>query len=898
MKIMFFNHEQYVNFEDEIGNYELRLLILNCGLVTSYRDYVYQRVLRSEGREAMDRKALQEVDDFHPDLVAYSTTWPHESLSPGVLGEIRKRGIPVYTHAWDTHIEAAPHEREWFENCSFFGVADSITNFLHYRRLAESQPDIRGCIFAGGHNVFTDLFTKQDIPKVHDVTVLGSNEGQRAELMNYLGGKLAPYGISLSKFGGLVDSTKKGPSNRLSDKWVSWERYVQIINQSKILLSSQTDSARCQIKGKIFQFMACGAFCLCDLNTEINRIIPPNCLVYYDDFEDCLEKMVYYLGHEDERRAIAEAAYHWFHSTFGYQKFWSKFLRAAIIGDVALPEPPIMDLDSRTNTKRQHLPVFMQKGSMHKDGGYLGSRSFTPMEERMTRSPERRKNPVPSRENQYYEYCLKNHKPYFGKVMWALQGVPARHAYMQLLVETLCKGRGEKPLHILEIGSWAGGSAITWAEAIKKHNQGRGRVVCIDPWKLYFRSDQYSDLPGDQQRVYQEMSAALSAGQVFDLFMHNIRVCKHEDLILPFKGSSDEILPLFGEGRFDLVFIDGDHTYPRVLEDIRKSSSLVVEGGFLCGDDLELQISQADQNHAELNKHKDYILDPRTKVNFHPGVSLAVGEIFGTVSVWEGFWAMRKRGRGWKMVDLPKALPGQLPIPEHLTCQGPPQLMKEDYKGYNIVQYLDQYYGLSRTLGPIDLTLVEEQILRRHQSAGLCVIGRFLEETEQMIDQMSVPKSTNDYFPQGLALMQAGRFQEAVPTFLRAIEQSPQNPAIHNHLGVALYRLGNKADAEKSFRTAIQVGPDNVDARVSLAEICCQGNRYGEAVNYLKQAAQLAPQDKEVLTALGTLGMSLRDREAIQAAWRSLAAIDTNHPLVPKMQKALTTCPAKGRDRS
>jgi predicted O-methyltransferase YrrM len=143
---------------------------------------------------------------------------------------------------------------------------------------------------------------------------------------------------------------------------------------------------------------------------------------------------------------------------------------------------------------------------------------------------------------------------------------------MQFLVEALCNGRGEKPLYILEIGSWAGGSAITWAEAIKKHNQGRGRVICIDPWKLYFRPDQYSDLPADQQEVYQEMAGALSKGHVFDLFMHNIRVSKHEDIILPFKGSSDEILPLFGEGRFDLVFIDGDPYLSRVLEDIRKSA--------------------------------------------------------------------------------------------------------------------------------------------------------------------------------------------------------------------------------------------------------------------------------------------------------------------------------------
>ena len=69
-------------------------------------------------------------------------------------------------------------------------------------------------------------------------------------------------------------------------------------------------------------------------------------------------------------------------------------------------------------------------------------------------------------EYRYYSYCMSNNKPYFGKVMWASQGDPVRHAYMQCLVRAQCRDRGEKPFLILEIGSWAGGSAITWAEPL------------------------------------------------------------------------------------------------------------------------------------------------------------------------------------------------------------------------------------------------------------------------------------------------------------------------------------------------------------------------------------------------------------------------------------------------
>jgi tetratricopeptide (TPR) repeat protein len=446
---------------------------------------------------------------------------------------------------------------------------------------------------------------------------------------------------------------------------------------------------------------------------------------------------------------------------------------------------------------------------------------------------------VDPNEYRYYSYCMSNNKPYFGKVMWALQGDPIRHAYMQCLVQAQCRDRGEKPFHILEIGSWAGGSAITWAEAIKKWNKGKGRVVCIDPWKSYFDPSRYSGLPQDQQGVYHEMAEALSTGKIFDLFLHNIRVSAHEDSVLPVKGASDVILPLFGEGRFDLIFIDGDHTYPRVLGDIRKSAPLVGEGGILCGDDLELQLSQIDRNHAELNKHMDYILDPKAKVNFHPGVSLAVGEFFGEVSAWEGLWAMRKRGEGWEKVDVPMPLPGELHLPEHLSR------------------------------------------------------GTFLEETKPMNDQVSLQGTTNSDFAQGLALVRAGRLQEAVPVLLRAIEQSPRDPAIYNHLGVVLHKLGNKAGAEKNFRTAIREGPDNVDAWASLAEICCEQGRYREGLEYLKEAASLDPRDAGVVTALGTLGLNLKDEEAIRLSLQCITETEPNHALIQALHRALGESPVR-----
>jgi glycosyltransferase involved in cell wall biosynthesis len=361
VKILFFNPEQYVDFEKEPSNYELRLPILNCGVVTSHRDYVYQRILRSEGRQAMNERALQEVLEFAPDIVIYSTSWDDQSIDRHVLRLIMQKGIPVYIHVWDTFIKPRLKELEWFVNCDYFGVADSVTSYLRYRSLLPYSRT-KGVIFTPGHNVFTEVIHKKEMEKIYDVTILGSTEAKRLPFIRYLRENLAVYGISLHKFGGLIDDTKATPTEglRLTDKWIPWEDYVNVINQSKICLSSQTQPNRSQIKGKIFEYLACGIFCLSDSNIEVRSIIPEDCIVYYNDFADCLRKIIYYLKHEDERLHIANKGYKWFHQTFNYKKFWSEFLKVAVNANMALPTLPSLKVAfeemQQTQNLRKSLP--------------------------------------------------------------------------------------------------------------------------------------------------------------------------------------------------------------------------------------------------------------------------------------------------------------------------------------------------------------------------------------------------------------------------------------------------------------------------------------------------------------------------------------------------------------
>lgn len=246
-------------------------------------------------------------------------------------------------------------------------------------------------------------------------------------------------------------------------------------------------------------------------------------------------------------------------------------------------------------------------------------------------------------------------KPIFD-IKYAILSAPIRHTFMMAMVWYLTKTKKSNDMQILEIGSWYGASALSWAQGLKLHNNNQGTITCVDAWVPFF------DRKLHQDEVYAEMESALNADVAYNIFLHNIGTLPKSLICQHLRGASERILPLLRDASFEIVFVDGDHTYKAVKKDILNSLRLVKEGGIICGDDLNLQLHQCDKTTAEANGERDFITDPKTGRNFHPGVTLAIAEIFGKVSAWGGFWAMQKKSETWQPISL-KNMP--IDFPEH-----------------------------------------------------------------------------------------------------------------------------------------------------------------------------------------------------------------------------------------
>ncbi len=81
----------------------------------------------------------------------------------------------------------------------------------------------------------------------------------------------------------------------------------QIIKCSKINLNMTNRPIRTGLPLRIFDLMGAGGFVISNYQTEIpEHFIPGEDIVLYDSIPDLLDKIAYYLEHEDERMQIAE----------------------------------------------------------------------------------------------------------------------------------------------------------------------------------------------------------------------------------------------------------------------------------------------------------------------------------------------------------------------------------------------------------------------------------------------------------------------------------------------------------------------------------------------------------------------------------------------------------------
>ena len=134
------------------------------------------------------------------------------------------------------------------------------------------------------------------------------------------------------------------------------------------------------------------------------------------------------------------------------------------------------------------------------------------------------------------------------------------------MVHEQAKRFPDRPLRILEVGSWVGESAIALCAGF---GESGGHLTCVDSWE-----GSPHDLTGDT-------IAALSKDTVLGLFRRNTVGLPVTQVVC----RSPEATALVQDRDFDLIFIDAGHTYSECAADLQAWFPFLAPDGIMAGHD-------------------------------------------------------------------------------------------------------------------------------------------------------------------------------------------------------------------------------------------------------------------------------------------------------------------------
>jgi len=118
--------------------------------------------------------------------------------------------------------------------------------------------------------------------------------------------------------------------------------------------------------------------------------------------------------------------------------------------------------------------------------------------------------------------------------------------------------------------------------------------------------------------------------------------------------------------------------------------------------------------------------------------------------------------------------------------------------------------------------------------------GRAIEFGEKGISL--VPNGANAYAWLAMSLTLAGRDQEAIPLFKKAMRLNPMPPAFYSlNFGHAYRKLGLLEEAIAMYKKTIALTPDNIFAHINLAACCAMTGKEEEARAAAKEALRINP---------------------------------------------------------
>ena len=269
------------------------------------RIFDYASEIENAGKLVMNEKLLAHAKDWQPKTTIFSLYT--DQFLPSTVNDLRsftKTFCFFHDDTW-----RVDYSRFWAQHFDYFSTPD-LHGEVKYREIGLNN----AIYYPFGCN--ENIFRKIELPKKYDVSFVGGWHPYREWIIN----RIRKAGISVEVFG------HGWPSGEIDQ-----ERMVRVFNESRInlnLSNSASWDARYlasspralinrlrskknieQMKARIFEINGCGSF---QLSYYVEGLA--NCyeidkeISVFADSDDIIEKVKFYLKHEEQRESIASAA--------------------------------------------------------------------------------------------------------------------------------------------------------------------------------------------------------------------------------------------------------------------------------------------------------------------------------------------------------------------------------------------------------------------------------------------------------------------------------------------------------------------------------------------------------------------------------------------------------------
>ncbi|MFC1731994.1 class I SAM-dependent methyltransferase [candidate division KSB1 bacterium] len=167
-----------------------------------------------------------------------------------------------------------------------------------------------------------------------------------------------------------------------------------------------------------------------------------------------------------------------------------------------------------------------------------------------------------------------------------------------------------KPGHIVEVGTYAGGTSVGWARALAE--TGSGVLTCID-------NDTYSH------------------GTYPDITRVNIgKTGLSSDRYTLLSGDSKTLIPelaLKYNRRIDIYLVDGDHTYEGAMADINNGIPMMKPGGFILVHDLDTNRKMNEETAEHPHPVYEAFMETAEKYSFQWCILTFIRKHLGVIKI-------------------------------------------------------------------------------------------------------------------------------------------------------------------------------------------------------------------------------------------------------------------------